>query len=239
MDKVHITARDVFGKHVPNINATIEEKRAGGSVHYLANVTAPGFLPGRAVLNFDLEAELLMLMDPDQRRWPDLEDAGRQLIGLVLRHTYVAGADVLGYTIGIVHVQPDRVYYVVRDQLLEDLERSAAFETANSDMHEPPDGFDWGEPLSSYKGRNKKAAPQLTMWRGNVAGVTGLEPAKRVILEAPKASATPWTLSSSTRSPANRTRASWRSSSPTTAASRYLGERDARERQRHPHPRHV
>lgn len=184
MDKVHITARDVFGKHVPNINATIEEKRAGGSVHYLATVTAPGFLPGRAVLNFDLEAELLMLMDPDQRRWPDLEDAGRQLIGLVLRHTYVAGADVLGYVLGIVHVQPDRVYYVVRDQLLEDLERSAAFETANSDMHEPPEGFDWGEPLASYKGRNKKAAPQLTMWRGNVAGVTGLEPAKRVILEA-------------------------------------------------------
>lgn len=180
MDKVRIRARDVFGKHITNIHADLEDKGR----HTLATVTADGFKPARVVLDFNNEAEVLMLMDPDQRRWPSLEDASRQLHNLILRHTFVAGADVLGYVLGQVHVQPDRVYYVVRDQLLEDLERSAAFETANATMHEAPPGFDWGDPLISYKGRNIKAAPQLTLWSGNVAGVTGLAAAKRTILEA-------------------------------------------------------
>jgi hypothetical protein len=180
MAEVHIRARDVFGKPVPNIRAELEDKNG----HTLATVSADGFKPARCVLNFDGEAEVLMLMDAEQRNWPDEIDASRQLHGLVLRHTYVAGADVLGYTLGIVHTAPDRVYYVVREQLLEDLETSAAFERANATMHEPPPGFDWGDPLISYKGRNAKAAPQLTMWRGNVAGVPGLEAGKRVILEA-------------------------------------------------------
>jgi hypothetical protein len=180
MDKVHIRARDVFGKPITNITADLEDKDG----HVLATITAPGFLKARCILDFNHKAELLMLMDAEARRWPDLEDASRQLHRLILGHTYVAGADVIGYTLGIVHVQSDRVYYVVREQLLEDLAGSMAFETANATMHEAPEGFDWGDPLVSYKGRNIKAAPQLTMWRGNVAGVPGLEAGKRLILEA-------------------------------------------------------
>lgn len=180
MDKVRIRARDVFGKPITNITAELEDKNG----HTLATVKADGYLKARCVLNFNHEAEVLMLMDAEARRWPSLEDASRQLHNLILRHTYVAGADVLTYVLGQVHIQPDRVYYVVREQLLEDLERSAAFDRANATMHKAPEGFDWGDPLISYKGRNIKAAPQLTLWRGNVAGVTGLEPAKRLILEA-------------------------------------------------------
>ncbi len=165
LDQAEVLARDVFGRRVPNTAIDVEEIRDQGGKHYVATVSAPGFLRDRVVLDFNGRAELVMLMDPEQWDCPGQEFAAALAIRERIEETWIGGLR-LGDMIGRpVVAQRDRVWYPCHAELRGKIDRNPSFRRVPSRMHSPPDGYEFWAKNASYKTREPNCSLQLTFYK--------------------------------------------------------------------------
>lgn len=174
LDKAQVRLRDVLGRNVRDATVNVEERDG----KHLATIKAPGFFRRRVLLDFNLTADVVMLMDPAECIIPGVDGeaaAGRRLLEMLMRNSYAGGRDIYAYlerepdtrVPRPLHAQPDRVYYYVQPELATDLAFSRAWAEAPATLHKPPAwaAGAWPERATiSYKGLEPRCALQLTLW---------------------------------------------------------------------------
>lgn len=163
---VEVDVRDVLGRTIHGCVVDVVEKRGQGGTHYRAEVSSPGYRPAGANLDFNNRGRLVLFMDPEQCECPSAESAQLANLELKMKRTWVGGRSVWSHIEGALIDRADRAWFLCDEDLLEAVQRSEAFKSADESMHHPPEGHeDWTKVGVSVKTREPYCSLQLVFWR--------------------------------------------------------------------------